>query len=957
MDCDPPATHATPDDCKVVSYDSDAESCGSDQVPLGALNPSSPRESADDEKRALSTGKFELGGDNKGTLKASDEKLEDCQVVSQDSDAESCGSDQVPLGALNPTDSGSPVAAVDCDSDKSKPAVLTQGHLDMLHDIYHAVCKQAPDSKKAPPAATSGIASSAETDVINEQQSVIKDARSIADFNAVGCTYDQPSGYLRCNTCCAGIDFDPDSYNKPGFFRYDSDNGLAFGKDEILPQAFRSLRGHLKCHVTSQNHYEHLETKNQEMAKHQKYFSRNQEVGLRIGRTAYHLFKEGRSLRYFESLLQLQDSNGVDLGDLNHGKTFATNLRPHFAMAIKEKITKYLSTPQESTGHRPVVNIGADKATWKHRTRQFVTATIIVPDAPNLLQVMFLGVLTVKKDSHTGYALAESIKALLDERGISGEQVAGVSVDGQYINLGVEPSLKNLYGLDIPLSWDPLHKAGLVDKHLNDGKKFDWLSSVLSVCQDLYHKFNWGQNFEHFLMAGEELDEVTINLVKTSETRFANSKRFVFTNVLRNLRVIVKCLQDIQNEGRNGKAREREKANEAASLEGRLLNATCLLQLSAAADVYQVYGHLVNVCQQVNLLPHERLEKFDAVVEVMRIMHQTCEDHTQCGEECKWPFFHKAQMTYASSGEILNIPITDNVPQRAGIGAHTTRSRDRPVEQEQDIAEAINSNASELVHALAEGLRLKVFPDEERTEIAYTKTLNNLEALYRDIQCRGPDVAAAVQWPPYLEAIRHLVHDLDDTRDSILQDQFIALCHVLALPKITRKVKQLDLDPALKKKESVSSAIISDLICSELKLFTQCKLILHSVCVAALRFGVESVVESVVSSYEHRFGQTRNVHDDTASDEMEISMNGPAFNHCKAIVSSALTSYFSKGKKSKAWHFLRTGTLFGGPSQTLSRLRGTKSKFPFLWTVWNCDSCWPVVIVIIWMVYYVVDFI
>ena len=67
---------------------------------------------------------------------------------------------------------------------------------------------------------------------------------------------------------------------------------------------------------------------------------------MRIGRTAYHVFREGGSLRSFEAILELQDSNGVDLGDLNHGKTFASNLRPDIANAIKDKITSFLSTPQ-----------------------------------------------------------------------------------------------------------------------------------------------------------------------------------------------------------------------------------------------------------------------------------------------------------------------------------------------------------------------------------------------------------------------------------------------------------------------------------------------------------------------------------------------------------------------------------------------------------------------------------
>ena len=97
-------------------------------------------------------------GDNQAKLEATDGKLDDCQVVFYVSDTESCGSDQAPLGALNPADPGTHDAAIDGHSDKSKPTVLTQGHLDMLHDIYHAVCKQAPNNK-APPPASGGIAS------------------------------------------------------------------------------------------------------------------------------------------------------------------------------------------------------------------------------------------------------------------------------------------------------------------------------------------------------------------------------------------------------------------------------------------------------------------------------------------------------------------------------------------------------------------------------------------------------------------------------------------------------------------------------------------------------------------------------------------------------------------------------------------------------------------------------
>ena len=52
-------------------------------------------------------------------------------------------------------------------------------------------------------------------------------------------------------------------------------------------------------------------------------------------------------------------------------------------------------------------------------------------------------------------------------------------------------------------------------------------------------------------------------------------------------------------------------------------------------------------------------------------------------------------------------------------------------------------------------------------------------------------------------------------------------------------------------------------------------LTMHVVCVASLRIGVDSVVESMVSSYEHRFNEQRNLLDENATDEMDICVNEP----------------------------------------------------------------------------------
>ena len=68
-----------------------------------------------------------------------------------------------------------------------------------------------------------------------------------------------------------------------------------------------------------------------------------------------------------------------------------------------------------------------------------------------------------------------------------------------------------------------------------------------------------------------------------------------------------------------------------------LQNAMTVLSL----DIYHQFGHFVNVCQTVNLLPHERLEKVGGLLAYMDEMAASSADHTKCPHgNRQWPHFH-----------------------------------------------------------------------------------------------------------------------------------------------------------------------------------------------------------------------------------------------------------------------------------------------------------------------------
>ena len=204
----------------IAAVESDAESCGSDEIPLAraSFQPTGAGPSNDGDKHDKDS----------------------------DSDAESYGSDKVQLAALKPTD-------VDLDMPCSKtipvpvkdnfqklnasdlensPAIITQEHLDMLSEIHAAICKKTEIPKPGP------VATDLETDITQKQIDIIKGSRSVADFAEAGFLKEEYDAYyrvIRCDTCCGQSEYNAEAYKTPGFFKYELQYGRSFNSVDILP--------------------------------------------------------------------------------------------------------------------------------------------------------------------------------------------------------------------------------------------------------------------------------------------------------------------------------------------------------------------------------------------------------------------------------------------------------------------------------------------------------------------------------------------------------------------------------------------------------------------------------------------------------------------------------------------------------------------------------------------------
>ena len=129
---------------------------------------------------------------------------------------------------------------------------------------------------------------------------------------------------------------------------------------------------------------------------------------------------------------------------------------------------------------------------------------------------------------------------------------------------------------------------------------------------------------------------------KFSSHQICNRVRFVFINLRADYLPLREPLSKliIQKEA-SADSDDRKKAAEATALRRTINSWEFCLCLSGCSDIYDLYGELANVCQKVDILPHERYDKATALIEKFSTMMKSV-DHSDCPNEVySWPRYHK----------------------------------------------------------------------------------------------------------------------------------------------------------------------------------------------------------------------------------------------------------------------------------------------------------------------------
>ena len=521
---------------------------------------------------------------------------------------------------------------------------------------------------------------------------------------------------------------------------------------------------------------------------------------------------------------------------------------------------------------------------------------------------------------------------------IQASQLESGSFDGQYFHLGVPNHLKELLNLpeQFLCTWDPLHKIGVTETHIRKDPTFKWLLDLTETCQKVYKKFNWGKNYQALVEMCEQLDMVMRNLKIFSTTRFPNSVRGVFDTLIDDFKPVVTCLEEIIENNTGSSVEETTRRDDAKAILRRIKSNSFVLGLSGTSDIYEHFGHIANLCQKGDILPHERYDSVMSGVDhfadmLSTVLHDKCLDtimelkssgkmEETSSVKCLWPRYH---------GCLEELKSNDNSKGVVIKAEHETKAfNTRLAKKNNDVAlvtkadEIVKTNLVCLIQRLETDLRKDTFEKETVEVIELIRNVTDLKSLAVEVRDNGYIQTAHKFGIKFVESAKKITNTIRDMPDIELKESFCKFLKSLEIHTKDVDVKDMD-----------SKLLIKDFLQLS-KLYEGTELTLQCICTAAVKISVESVVESLVSRYENHFDASRQLKEDRALDEMEIAENGPEVVKADAVLSGAMNKYWAeKSPKDPSWHFchktqdVRT---YAGESKVVKRLLSVESKLPFM---------------------------
>ena len=713
-------------------------------------------------------------------------------------------------------------------------------------------------------------------------------------------------GHVQCSLCVS----------TSAMFMFKWENSWESTSNKMSTE-FSNFKGILKGHLNTKKHK--FEKNKAEIVKKEE--PRQITVGMNMTRTYHKMIITGEPDTHLESELMLQHQNGVDIGDIGHGRKIISEIIPCMAQDIRNSIETYLKTPLKQTTFLPTGKILADSSTKHHRQREFVAFSTVIADSEELIRAIHFPIIIQKdgKGITQKNAILQSLKLETENIVIKPEQYLGTSGDGHFQHCSVHQYMDAAFKVSRHHDYDPMHKAGRQDIHIRKAEEFKWLTRLTKNIGGAYKFAKMKNEFIEFYEFCQKYIEDPkypetkfYEIAFYNECRFANSTCRVYRNAYEQYSALCEKLEKAI-EDRRGKTDKKNqeiarKASGIANFLHTVLNAT---RLAGIADVYDVLGTALVIVQKVNYLPHERKDEFLKAVKKLDVMCECIHDHNICEstkevEKCMWPRLH-AQFTDLKQGIFKNKVLAAEQPEanRAGL-----RSEKKSTSENQ-VTQAVKE-LEKLTKSMHQKLKENVYKKDDQDFIEKIRAVTDLKSLTIKCNQRSIDSVHNDSINGFITNAQALTPQGKDIPEDTLRNQY-----KLFLEKI------VDMNSGFETVLS-SKKIIANLLKSEDKLYEGIEKVMYVITTAAVLTGIESIIESHISIFNAR-RDGRPITEKRAANEVMIKINGPDLSENEDFLRRSVE------KSKKQWHYIRQtrNVLSYNVSKVIDRKLSQKSPLPF----------------------------
>lgn len=364
-----------------------------------------------------------------------------------------------------------------------------------------------------------------------------------------------------------------------------------------------------------------------------KAFDKEKEVTANVFRTAYKVAKKNQAFHDFESEVDVQELNGINMGRILHSTNACVNIVSHIAVEMRSRVMKHIVDIDSK------ISLLIDESTTISKLSSLILYVRTVLPEMNEPVNIFLDIIELEDVTAKGifHSLMTQLRLLGFKDEFLKRNLVAVATDGAAVMLGRKQGVVTLIKEQFPdiLLWHcanhrlELSVADVVSKdfptHVNHFKSF------LDKLYTIYHQSP--KNARELKAHAEELDTVVLKIGRVLDTRWVASSYRTVSAVWRNFEVLVEHFKSAKDDHR----RDKTEQSMYGGLLKKITNVNFILDLALMCDALQelaelsielqarditIYSAYKKICNQIKVFAERKTKNGPFYTEALQAESQ-----------------------------------------------------------------------------------------------------------------------------------------------------------------------------------------------------------------------------------------------------------------------------------------------------------------------------------------------